>query len=55
MPYLLYFVVCLIVAFFGRDKSIGFAGYLLLSLLFTPAIGLLFLLLGARHPRAPAG
>jgi len=53
--YLLYFVVCLVVAFFGRNKSIGFAGYLLLSLVFTPAVGLLLLLLGARHPRAPAG
>lgn len=55
MLYLLYFLACVVVAFCGRNKSIGFVGYFLLSLLLTPAVGVVLLLLGARHPRAPAG
>jgi hypothetical protein len=55
VPYLLYLLTCLAVAFFGRNKTIGFVGFLLLSLMLTPAAGTLILLCGARHPRAPPG
>ncbi|BBA33886.1 uncharacterized protein sS8_1932 [Methylocaldum marinum] len=41
---LLYIVLCLAVALFGRRRKWGFWGYLWSSVLFTPLLGLLFLL-----------
>jgi hypothetical protein len=40
---LVYFVFCLLIAMLGRRKPLGFFGYLLSSLLLTPAIGLLLI------------
>lgn len=50
MIWFIYFLAALIVGFLGRHKSIGFVGYFILSLAFTPLFTLLVLLIGAEHP-----
>jgi hypothetical protein len=50
MPFILVFVyllLCLLVGYLGRSRSVGFAGYLVLSLLVTPFVMALVLLVGA--------
>ncbi len=52
----LYLLSSLLVAKFGRDRKWGFWGYLWVSLLMSPLLGLLFVLAGdkpERRPRAP--
>lgn len=39
----LYGLLCLIAAIAGRDRRIGFWGFLFCSFIFTPVISLLFL------------
>jgi hypothetical protein len=49
---LLYAGLCALVGYLGRDRSVGFAGYFVLSLLLTPLVMALVLLVGA--PRRSA-
>lgn len=42
-----YFVVCFMVGLVGRRRRIGFSGYFLLSILLTPIITLLFIILSS--------
>lgn len=49
---LFYIVLCLAVALLGRRRKWGFWGYLWSSVLFTPLLGLLFLL--ASDPKKSA-
>lgn len=44
MTIIIYLALCVVVGFAGRRRSIGFAGYVLLSLLLTPIVPLFFLL-----------
>lgn len=43
----IYAALCLLVAWFGRKRQIGFAGFFVLSVLLTPLIMMLVYLLGA--------
>ena len=52
-----YVILAVIVGLFGRDKTIGFWGFFLLSLLITPIIPAVFMLIssprrGARRRNA---
>jgi hypothetical protein len=49
---LAYLIACLLVGFVGRKRQIGFAGFVVLSLLLTPVVTFLIYLLGA--PKANA-
>jgi hypothetical protein len=40
---LIYLVLCLVAGIVGRDRRIGFWGFLFCSMVFTPIISLLFL------------
>jgi hypothetical protein len=42
-----YFIFCLAVAFLGRHRKIGWLGFFIVSLLLTPVITLLILVLTA--------
>jgi hypothetical protein len=44
--FLTYLVCCLLVAYLARDRVIGFIGFFVLSLIFTPLIMLFVFLLG---------
>lgn len=44
---LLYVVACVFVGYAGRSRRIGFIGFLLVSILLTPVIALLILMLSA--------
>lgn len=50
-----YLVLCLAVALAGRRRRIGFSGYFILSIVFTPLVMLIFLILSRwdrkRKPR----
>lgn len=46
---LLYVGLCGLVGYFGRERAIGFAGYFVLSLLITPLMMALVLLVGAHR------
>lgn len=46
MSVLLYLALCLVAAIAGRNRRIGFWGYLFSSIIFTPIISLLFLYFG---------
>ena len=48
-PLILYFVLCLVVAYMGRQRRIGFIGFLICSILFTPVLCLLVLLVTGRR------
>ncbi|QEP43913.1 hypothetical protein D5085_12775 [Ectothiorhodospiraceae bacterium BW-2] len=48
----LYLILSLIVAFLGRKRRMGFWGYFFGSILLTPIIGLLLMLVSA--PQTPA-
>ena len=49
-----YLLACALVGHLGRNKKIGFWGFLAISILLTPAFGLFVLLLGmeSKKPRA---
>ncbi|MDB4473552.1 hypothetical protein N9023_00975 [Opitutaceae bacterium] len=49
---LVYILLSLFVAYFGRERKFGFWAYLILSFIFTPLISFLFVL--ASDKRAPA-
>lgn len=40
-----YLILCLIVGLLGRNKQIGFWGFFLLSIVITPIVPLLFMLI----------
>jgi hypothetical protein len=44
---LIYLVLCLVAGIVGRDRRIGFWGFLFCSMVFTPIISLLFLYFAA--------
>ena len=46
----LYFVACIAAGWFGRNRRIGFLGFFLASILFTPLLTLLVLLLSSPKP-----
>lgn len=41
--FIAYLALCLLAGFIGRDRRIGFWGFLFCSILFTPFVSLLFL------------
>lgn len=49
MRLILYVALCLIVGWVGHARKPGFIGYFLLSILFTPVLPLLFILLTHRR------
>ncbi|MDQ2695197.1 MAG: hypothetical protein M3Z21_07440 [Pseudomonadota bacterium] len=52
----LWILLSLLAAYLGRNTTIGFVGFLLLSLLFSPILGLLILLITtSRGRQAPSG
>jgi uncharacterized membrane protein YhaH (DUF805 family) len=44
-PYIIYAVLCVLVAFYGRGTRLGFWGVLLLSVLVTPLVVVIGLVL----------
>ena len=52
MHVVIYLLLCLVVGFVGRRRKIGFLGYFLLSILVTPLIPLLFIVITERMGRA---
>lgn len=48
---ILYIVLCLIVAMIGRRRKWGYWGYLWSSVLFTPLLGLVFVIAADPPPR----
>lgn len=46
IPILIFLLICLAVGWIGRDRQLGFVGTFLISLLLSPLIALLALLLG---------
>ena len=55
MLYLIYVVFSLFVGWLGRNKQIGFVGFLLVSLLLTPVVGLVILMIAHdRRPQTPS-
>jgi hypothetical protein len=44
--FLIYMVCCLLVSYLARDRVIGFIGFFVLSLIFTPLIMFFVFLLG---------
>jgi hypothetical protein len=50
--FILYFALCALVGYIGKDRKFGFWGYVFCSLLFTPLVGLL--LVFASNKRAVA-
>ncbi|MBW6511127.1 MAG: hypothetical protein K0A93_03270 [Desulfuromonadaceae bacterium] len=50
-PYfLVYLLVSIVVALFGCQRKLGFWGYLFASLLLTPLLGLLLVIVSAKKP-----
>ena len=47
--FLAYVGLCALVGYLGRDRTVGFAGYFVLSLLLTPLVMALVLLVGAQR------
>lgn len=45
IPFLIYLGLCLVVAFLGVGRRMGFYGYLFASLLLTPLIGVLLVMI----------
>ena len=50
--YTLYFALCLLVGYLGRKREIGFAGFFVLSILLTPLITALILLISGQRKNA---
>ena len=47
--FFVYLACCCLVGFLGRDRIIGFIGFFMFSLLFTPFIMFLVFILGMRR------
>jgi hypothetical protein len=55
MLLVVYVVSALAVAWLGRNKQIGYAGFLLLALFLTPVVALIVLLISQdRRPQLPS-
>ena len=54
MHFLAYLTLCLIAAILGSQRTLGFWGYLLLSLVATPFVSLTVLAIGANKKTAKA-
>lgn len=48
--FVLYVLASLFIGYLGRDRLIGFIGFFVLSLLVTPVISAIVILLGLRRP-----
>jgi hypothetical protein len=48
-------LACLVLAALGRDRFMGFWGVFFFSLLFTPVVGMIFLLLTGPDTRSRRG
>ena len=48
--YLVYIVLCVLIALLGRNRKFGFWGYLFCSLFLTPVLGALILLASDARP-----
>jgi hypothetical protein len=48
-PFLIYLACCLLVGYLARDRVIGFAGFFLLSFIFTPLVMFVVFILGMRR------
>ena len=54
IPFLIYLALCLVVAFLGAGRKMGFYGYFFASVVLTPLIGgLLVLVSGPATPPKP--
>ncbi|MDA7511206.1 hypothetical protein N8612_05955 [Verrucomicrobia bacterium] len=51
LPYLL---VCGLIAYFGKDKKLGFWGNFIISLILTPLVGLVVLWVQVKPEKATA-
>ena len=52
MLYALYVLLCILVGYLGRKREIGFAGFFILSLLLSPLITALILLISGQRKTA---
>lgn len=46
---IIYVALCVLVGYFGRDRKLGLWGYLALSLILTPLMGLLAVLVSDKR------
>ncbi|TLU50815.1 MAG: hypothetical protein FDX12_09505 [Chlorobium sp.] len=51
MIQLIYFILCLVIAFIGSNRKFGFWGYFFCSLFLTPFIGALVLVASDPRPK----
>lgn len=52
---IIYIGFCVLIGYIGRDKKFGFIGNMLISLFFTPVVGLIvWLVQSDAEPKAPA-
>ena len=49
MNLVVYLLICLVVGFLGRHRSVGFVGFFLISLLLTPIVSIIILLLAVER------
>ncbi|WP_337842006.1 hypothetical protein [Rheinheimera sp.] len=54
MYVLLYLIICSVVAYFGKERKLGFWGYLFASILLTPLVGVILLLASDKKTVAAA-
>lgn len=54
MVAVIYVLLCVLVGWLGRHKQIGFVGFLVLSLVFTPVLTLLVLMMSHDRRSRPA-
>ena len=47
-----YFILCLLIAFTGRRRTMGFWGYLFGSIIFTPVVGFLLVTVSAKKEKS---
>ncbi len=50
-PLVPYLIACVIVGFLGKEKRVGFWGFFLLAVFFTPVFALVVLILGMARKR----
>ncbi len=48
----IYFALCFLIGVMGAKRKMGFWGYLFCSILLSPIVGLLVLLVSEKRPRA---
>ena len=54
MHYFAYLTLCLIAAILGSNRTLGFWGYLLLSVVATPLVAFIILIIGAQKKKKEA-